>query len=166
MCRHKRSAGTEGSTPVPSSGDSNCELVGEELGKLPFSLSPAYVTRVYLAWRAYAPDPLCRRAIQGVSTYRSVAFSPQTSSVGHPRRESAQAWKGPLTRRRRRKTTVPIDRRKLLQRAAASYIEVKTCRGIRSSLLIEPEAFLRAKQSNPSPVQIPLWTAAALGASP
>jgi hypothetical protein len=27
---------------------------------------------------------------------------------------------------------------------------------IRSSLSIEPEAFLRAKQSNPSPVQIPL----------
>jgi hypothetical protein len=36
---------------------------------------------------------------------------------------------------------------------------------IRSSLLIEPEAFLRAKQSNPSPVQIPPWIAAALGAS-
>jgi hypothetical protein len=33
------------------------------------------------------------------------------------------------------------------------------------SLLIEPEAFLRAKQSNPSPVQIPPWIAAALGAA-
>jgi hypothetical protein len=32
-------------------------------------------------------------------------------------------------------------------------------------LLIEPEAFLRAKQSNPSPVQIPPWIAAALGAA-
>ena len=63
---------------------------------------------VSASWRAYAPDLLCRRAIQG-TTYRSAAFSPQTSSVGHPRRErisshpithpvlSAQAWKGPLT---------------------------------------------------------------------
>src|SRR5947208_13747238 len=60
MCAISGRLGSRVSNPVLSGGESKTAnfLEPEELGRLPFSLFSASVTRVYLAWRGVCPGSL------------------------------------------------------------------------------------------------------------